>query len=649
MLALSGLRVLFFLFSVIISLPGYSQPSFRDDTIRISAVTVTAPYLAGQVPFSERKIDSVALDRFSGVDLASLLAAYTNLNIKRYGNSGLASVSFRGLSGSHTAVLWNGININDANTGQVDLAIIPVISAGGISITPGGSDLRDVTGSLGGKIELVSENFLDRGSEINLFMSQGSFSNYSSSLTIKTGSNRIAGNFSLWGNTAINDYYYINLNSPSGPEKEKRTNASAKGWGATADISLPLGGSALSGHLWINSTDRQLPGPVTTLQQDYGETQSDNAIRAVLNYRFRPGILRGSITAGGVLSDNKYNNEAYNSRGDNRTAMMTIRMKLATYAGKKTELSLNTGDELQYASSLSFTDKVTRNIFAATATGLYKISGNLTLMSQLRQSVVDDIVMTPEATAGGTFFLGRAGDNRVKFTVSRNVKLPSLNDMYWQPGGNPELRHETSWGGETGWSGKFMLNDSLSLHAELNAYVSRVTDLIQWVPLNATIWTAENVRNARVQGLEALYTLECQMSKGKLVLAGDYSLTISKGYSGDSGDRTNGKQLIYTPLHNASSQIQVYHGLFRGGVSANWESRRFIVADNSEWIKGQLTMDADAGLDISLSRYLLSVDLKILNILNARLESTKNFPMPLRSYALNIRINYNNLKNSKER
>ena len=62
-------------------------------------------------------LDSSYLQTYSSASLADALQARTPLYLKSYGASGLSSVSFRGTSASHTAVLWNGLNISIPGVG----------------------------------------------------------------------------------------------------------------------------------------------------------------------------------------------------------------------------------------------------------------------------------------------------------------------------------------------------------------------------------------------------------------------------------------------------------------------------------------------------------------------------------------------------
>ncbi|MCK7531004.1 MAG: TonB-dependent receptor plug domain-containing protein [Marinilabiliales bacterium] len=100
---------------------------------------------------------------------------------------GLASVSMRGLSGSHTLVTWNGLSVNSPGNGYSDFAIIPLLRQRSVRITSGGSDLDDIAGSIGGKVELSSEPVFGDDTDGSLTIGAGSYGEYSSSADIQVG------------------------------------------------------------------------------------------------------------------------------------------------------------------------------------------------------------------------------------------------------------------------------------------------------------------------------------------------------------------------------------------------------------------------------------------------------------------------------
>ena len=66
----------------------------------------------------------------------------------------------------------------------------------------------------------------------------------------------------------------------------------------------------------------------------------------------------------------------------------------------------------------------------------------------------------------------------LKVNFSRNFRIPTFNDLYWETGGNPDLKPESSYQAEVGnvfTYKKFTLSETV--------YFIKIDDLIRWVPV----------------------------------------------------------------------------------------------------------------------------------------------------------------------
>ena len=99
-------------------------------------------------------IDSLTLVRYNTSSLAELLSNQSTVHVKSYGNGNIASTSMRGGNASHTALLWNGLNIQNAMLGQPDLSIVPTFLFNNVSLEYGGGSAIWGSGAIGGSIHL---------------------------------------------------------------------------------------------------------------------------------------------------------------------------------------------------------------------------------------------------------------------------------------------------------------------------------------------------------------------------------------------------------------------------------------------------------------------------------------------------------------
>jgi iron complex outermembrane receptor protein len=621
---------------------------FIEDTVNISAVTVTASASVRHSPYNITKIDSVTLMRYEGDDLATLLQSVSSVIVRRYGNNGLASVSIRGMSGNHTLVTWNGLSVTAPGTGQIDFAVIPVFAASSVLITAGGSDLQDITGSIGGKVELLSEPSFCRSTEGSLTLSAGSNGEYASSLMVRSGNEKVSLNLSLWGGKAENDFLFINNNAPGGDAEERRTNASSACGGIMTDLSYRFTRSLLTAHLWYNDTNRDLPGPVTEIQQNFGENQRDRSVRSVIKYSTTPGRMTAEITAGESYDINLYNNASFDLEGDNRSEIYMLRTRLGYRFSDKAEVIFTAGDEYQRARSLSYETTDQRNVFSSSLAARYSPVTRLKLILQARQIVVAGTNVMPEFTAGATYLLSANGKHVIKASMSHNSKLPCLNDLYWIPGGNRDLIPERATGGEAGYSLVSIAPSGLRSSVDITLHASRVNDLIQWAPGETGLWSAENISSVNVTGIESRAGAELPVNKGKVNAYINYAFTRSVIAASDMlYDGSTGKQLIYTPLHHLNINMNAAWRFIRAGMTAVYESKRYTTSDNSEWLSPAFLADGNLGAVLKVHKSMITVDLKVNNIFNTSVESVQYYPMPMRTYTLKMNLTFSNMNKDK--
>jgi iron complex outermembrane receptor protein len=645
----TGITVAAALCCFMLPLVSSAQDIFTDDTISISAVTVTAPAAVRQTPFTVLKIDSAIISRLNGGDLASLLQSASPLSVKRYGTHGLATVSVRGMSGSHTLVTWNGLTVNTPGTGFSDFAVIPITAASTVKITAGGSDLEDIAGYIGGKIELLTEPVFDAGTEGSVSSSAGSYGDYALSATLRTGGSNVAGRIMMWGNRARNDFRFINSNAPGAASEEHRTNSEAASGGIIADVTYRRERSVLGTHFWYNNSNRQLPGPVTTVQQDFGESQVDRSVKGVVDYSVTNGKLNASISAGGSHDINRYFNETPDLNGDNSSETLMTKAHIGYRFSGIFELVLASGDEYQTAHSLSYDDMERRNIFSTSLAAKVNPMPRLRLLAQVRQSIVSEMKVGPEFTAGASYLLTGNGEHVIKASLTHNTKLPCLNELYWVPGGNSSLMPETATGGETSWSFVKISPSKEKNSLDVTVHASRVSNLIQWIPGESGIWSAENVKSVKVAGVEVRAGTSLRLNEMSITGYLNYALTSSKIAGSDiANDRSAGSQLVYIPLHHMNLNFNGAWKVLRAGITTVWESRRYTVSDNSEWLPASFLADAYLGSDIITGGTGIRADLTVNNLFNTSSESTRNYPMPLRTFKLRLILTFSNHAKSNE-
>jgi iron complex outermembrane receptor protein len=627
-----------------------AQDYIVEDTISISAVTVTASAAVRLTPYTVDRIEQEVITMHQGGDLASLLQAASTMYVKRYGNTGLSTVSVRGLSGSHTLVTWNGLPLNAPGNGYSDFTIIPVMAVSTVKITSGGADLDDISGYIGGKVEVGSSPVFGAGKEVTAGTAAGSFGELRSHALLRYSRTGSFFRLGAWTGKANNDFRFIITDAPGGPQADRRANSSFSDHGIIGEMAFSLKNGEIRTDLWYNDSDRELPGPVTTVQQDFGERQTDRSFRGVMNYSADNGPLRYELVAGGTHDLNRYFNVNPDNNGINSSSMVMLRLRLGYRLSDKTGLVLNAGDTYEKAQALSFDGEQQRDIFSVSLAAKSAPLPRLNILIQVRQMVVTAMKVSPEFTAGASWLLSANGEHLLKVNFSHNKKLPCFNDLYWMPGGNPDLVAEQSTGGETSWSFSRQGSEGSRTTVDLILHAAKTDDMIQWIPGQSGIWHAVNLRSVNLSGAEI--RAGRQLTAGQLKVAGYMNYAFSRSVIARSeipNDRSVGKQLIYAPLHHSNINISASWRWLIASMTQAWESRRYTTSDNSEWLPSSFITDASVGAVIPAGKVSVKTELKINNILNTSSESVRNYPMPLRTINLNLNLTWSEKTNENEK
>ena len=178
-------------------------------------------------------------------------------------------------------------------------------------------------------------------------------------------------------------------------------------------------------------------------------------------------------------------------------------------------------------------------------------------LSMTLRSIGTDSIDTPLSPSfGSEFILKRTEDLSLKWNVlaSRNFRIPTLNDRYWNPGGNPDLKMEEGFSVETGLDMEF-IKKSYKQITNVSVFKMWVNNWIIWLP-QGPFWSPENLREVEVSGVEISTQGTFSLGKVENNWTTAYSFTRSKNMTAiDRFDRSAGKQLPYVPFHNLSISL----------------------------------------------------------------------------------------------
>jgi len=117
---------------------------------------------------------------------------------------------------------------------------------------------------------------------------------------------------------------------------------------------------------------------------------------------------------------------------------------------------------------------------------------------------------------------GRIPIQRHRFKVSKNYRLPTLNDRYWKPGGNTTLQPESGWSEEATISTQSQ-KGNWQWQGSITGFNRLINNWIMWtLPQGQNFWSAHNLTEVWSRGLEPRFSLSYTLQ--------DFQLQFKAGY-----------------------------------------------------------------------------------------------------------------------
>lgn len=605
------------------------------DTIKIKEVVISRnipdPDNSG---YKKTRIDSSTLVNYSNRNLSDMLSENTDIYIKSYGMGGAATVAFRGTTASHTLIDWNGININSPMLGQSDLSLFPVGLIDDVNIFFGGASMLLNNGGIGGTINLETAPVWKKETVISINSGIGSFGSYSGLLKVKTGNYKFQTVTKVFLQGSENDFRYLNTQSARNQITETRSNNQVSQQGFMQEFYYKNSDDRLSARLWYQSADRNLSHPIGI--PDQGEKQFDQSLRTMLNWDRIVGKSTLSFTSAWVMDRLNYFNRVDTIDSRNLSKMLTLKAGFENPIGDFTKLKVVLDEESNVINSVNYAHKTVRNTASATAIIEWtKTRLGTTLL--VREILDRKTLLIPDFSAGLQLRLFDAKEYYIKANLSRNSKIPTMNDLFYGSGGNPDLKNEYSLIYEISYEMNQKISDPLCLKYNLTLFRYAIDDMIQWQSGEHIYWTAENIKKVKSSGVESSVSVDYKNNNFISTMKAGYILTLAKyGESKFINDNSTGKQLIYVPENQANASLRMGYKNFYTTWVACFTGKRYTASDNSAALSGYLINNFMAGMKLALKSSSVNINFNIDNLFNINYQSIANYPLPGRSYNLKI-------------
>jgi len=621
-------------------LPLSGQFSLRKDTIKINEVLITGQHANSNIAgYKKTAIDSMILKNFNHGTLAEILSETSNIFIKSYGASGTATPSFRGTGAGHTLISWNGINLNSPMLGQSDLSLLPIGMIDAIQVYFGGASMTINNGGIGGIINLETKPVWKKETLFSLDAGFGSFGRYSGLVKVKGGSTNIQSVTKLMFQSSENNFRYLNSDFSALPRWETRINSQVQERGFVQELYYRIPSGVTSAKIWYQSANRNLPASILTQTINSGEKQFDEALRTMLNYDNSYGKTDYFITGAWVLNNLNYYNRLADIDSRNISQTTILKTGIEKSIGKDIKLKVVINEEYNSIRSNNYNRNVTNSTTVLTTSAERKKVGRIGSFILFREIYNKNTFLIPDFSAGLQFRIIKEKEYFLKGNISRNSKIPTMNDMYWFPGGNPDLKNEYAFIYEFSYEMVHRLGDPLDLKYDASVFYNNIKNMIQWHPGQYSYWTADNIRNVNSRGLESSVSLDYSDDRFNCKLNAAYSFTRAeaKGLKIEN-DMSAGKQLMYIPENQINASFRIGFNNIYSSWIVNYAGKRYTSVDNSKFLPEYCINNIGAGIKLPLKAAAIDMSFNIDNLFDVIYQSIVYYPLPGRSFFLRILI-----------
>ncbi|MBI5539263.1 MAG: TonB-dependent receptor [Bacteroidia bacterium] len=633
-------RILLFFLTALISISSFCQL----DTIKLNEVEIKDRFPLFSV-IKRTEVDSLRIMRSINANLGDVLNFEPGLTVKHSGDGSLATVSFRGTDASHTKFDWNGMPVNSSMNGQVDFSLIPICATDKINILYGANSLTTGSGALGGIVSLNSPTFenIKQGAEFK--QEVGSFGLINSYLAFSLVKNNVKSNTAFSFHRSDNNFKYDNI-AILPKEEMTQHNAEFERINLKEELFYKKGFNEFSLKLWLSSAHREIPVIMTNVMSSkHEETQGDKSTRILASWNYQHNCLRYFIKQGFSYTNLNYVLNQYS--GNNIVSFINSHSNETQYytvIGARycltDEIKINASANYSLQNAKIFEEKYSQgyNVLQNVIDGMADIELspykwlNMSVLSRVKKHGDYKPVIIP------ALFISAKLSKVFQFksSLSHNVNFPTFNDLYFVPGGNPDLKPEKGLQSDITfeYNSKFGKNKTGNeIKSEIGFFYTNINSWILWQPSQYGYWMPQNIRNMVSKGIQFKSSLARNFNNIKIILITAYTYNIANANDADYIT----EQLPYLPKHTANAAFNLNYKNVSFNAEEIFTDKKTTSFYNHDLNPLFLTNISTSYL-IKFKKFTLNTEIRLNNLFNEKYQLVQWRPMPGRNASIVISI-----------
>jgi iron complex outermembrane receptor protein len=619
----------------------------EEDSIHIEEVEISAKNLSKfQAGAKIESINPRKLELQKDGNLTDLLSLNMPLPIKANAG-GLSTIRIRGTAPDHTSINFGGINLNSLTLGHSNVCNIPVYLFDEIDLQYGSSSTVNGSGSIGGAIHLILKENWTNGHKVELRSAIGSFGEQHYGTKIFVGNGRIESvsrfyfyyknnNFKFF-NTSVKDFTTDKI----GVEDVQR-NAEIKNYGVLQEINYRFNTQeTFKFSFWLEDDWHNVQQNQATniLNPEFKENYEDKHLRIWTNYDNKKKELQYHIGAGYVYDNGISNNSPNPIKTSRFIGEASVERNVLKNGSFKTGTKATRiyPDVYAYSEDLDYEDQIDFYF-----SYYHDFFNKLRVSFNLRQGFVTGFKspFVPSFGLSYRLFYTQKAVLKINGNLAKSYRVPTFNERYWIPGGNPDLLPESGLSYELGLDYNYS-NQTLKNSIKINLFYMDVDNWLLWRNGGA-YWYAENVQNVFSKGIEAQLSLKSNSDIFELGGNINCSYTNSKRTKSINESSAIGRQLEYVPLYAGTASLFAGNDKLFFTIDGNYTYEQYTDETYENILPQYFLLNTSASYNFKIkenNRFRIGFILK--NILNKNYQSTIDYAMPRINYRISLTYNLN--------
>ena len=669
--------ILFLLF-----LPSATAQSRLDSLQHVrEIVVVSKPAMREVVP--SQKLNGEMLEKLNTHSVADALRYFSGIQLKDYGGvGGIKTVNIRSMGTHHLGISYDGIQLGNAQNGQIDLGQFSLDNVEEITLYNGQKSAIFQPASDFGHAGAI----YIRTKEPEFMRSQesGARSQENTHIKFKTqyGSSDMFRFSTLWEqklSETISSSVSAGFLTASGKYKfryERRYPNGETAWDTTAvrqngDIHAERIEANLFGRLYQGSwqvkgylynSARGIPGAIVNNVWRRGERQQDlnTFVQAAFDKNIGDGFSTRWLAKYAYYNTHYVNKDTTQLPVDNRYKQQEVYLSTANVL----ELLPNWSASLSYDFKWNKLNADTYNFaFPTRISNLVSLATAIDYKHLKAQGSILATFINDKTHRRGEFIGMDSNNSLTKFTpalfvniypfrgtffslrayVKKSFRMPTFNDLYYTDMGNANLVPESALQYDAGFALNKHFEHGIVRHAEMHfdAYYNTVHDKIVAYPKGQQFrWTMLNLGKVHIKGIDVEAEADFQIGKELVATArAQYTYQDARDVT-DPNDSYYKHQIPYIPWHSGSAIVGLSYKNWDLNYSFIYAGERYDEQENIIYnhMEPWYTSDLSLRYQWKVNGLLMTAQAEVNNLLDQDYEVIVNYPMPGRNYALTLSV-----------